>query len=121
VVRIVRKLHLFLASVLIMLLGACGSSSTTKPQQAEAPPANLGATVTLKNIVFIPTTVTIRAGQAVWWKWDDGSVPHNVTADTFQSLTQEHGSYARTFDAAGTFQYKCTIHSGMTGKVIVTP
>jgi plastocyanin len=121
VVRIVRKLHLFLVAVLIVLLGACGSSAANKPQPAAVPPPNLGATVTLKNIAFIPSTVTIRAGQAVWWKWDDGSVPHNVTADAYQSLTQEHGTYAQTFDAAGTFQYKCTIHSGMTGKVIVTP
>jgi plastocyanin len=117
----VRKLHLLMAAVLVALAGACGSSSANKPQPAAAPPPNLGATVILKDIVFIPSTVTIRAGQAVWWKWDDGSVPHNVTADTWQSLTQEHGTYAHTFDAAGTFQYRCTIHSGMTGKVIVTP
>jgi plastocyanin len=57
----------------------------------------------------------------VWWRWEDGSVPHNVTADTFQSLTQEHGTYSHTFPAAGTYLYRCTIHTAMTGKVIVHP
>jgi plastocyanin len=86
----------------------------------QAPPPNLGATVTLKNIAFNPTTVTVTAGQSVWWKWDDGSIPHNVTADNFQSVTEEHGAYSHVFPTPGTFQYRCTIHSGMTGKVVVT-
>jgi plastocyanin len=110
-----------LAVALVAVLAACGSSSSSKPAQVQPPPPNLGATVTLKNIVFNPTTVTIAAGQSVWWKWDDGSVPHNVTADAFQSVTQEHGTFSHTFPAPGTFQYRCTIHTGMTGKVVVTP
>jgi plastocyanin len=110
----------FVAVVLVALAAACGSSSS-KPAPAQPPPPNLGATVTLKNIAFNPTTVTITAGQSVWWKWDDGSVPHNVTADTFQSVTEEHGTFSHTFPAPGIFSYRCTIHTGMTGKVVVNP
>jgi plastocyanin len=120
VVLNVNKIHLAGAALLLSLMTACGGSSS-KPGPAAAPPPNLGATVTLKDIAFNPGTVTIRSAQSVWWRWEDGSVPHNVTADTFQSLTQEHGTYSHTFPAAGTYLYRCTIHSAMTGKVIVHP
>jgi len=29
-------------------------------------------------------------------------------------------SFSKVFDAAGTFDYVCTFHPGMTGKIIVT-
>jgi plastocyanin len=31
------------------------------------------------------------------------------------------GTYSHTFTTPGTYHYQCTIHSGMTGVVIVTP
>ena len=30
------------------------------------------------------------------------------------------GTYAHTFDRAGTFSYRCTVQDGMTGRVVVT-
>jgi plastocyanin len=97
-------------------LVACSSSHAATPA---APVANQGAAVSLKNIAFTPRTVTIQTGQAVVWTWHDGSVPHNVTFPGFHSVIQTGGTYVHTFDTAGTFQYSCTIHSGMTGTVVV--
>ncbi len=77
--------------------------------------------VVLKNIAFNPPqTVTIKAGQTVAWKFDDGSIVHNVTGSGWASNDMDSGYYTHTFTAPGTYDYQCTIHSGMTGVVIVT-
>lgn len=102
-------------------LAACGGSSKSGATAPTVPVANLGATVRLKNIAFNPGSVTIRAGQAVAWAFNDGSIPHNVTGTGFASVTESSGTYIHTFDQAGTFKYVCTIHSGMDGTVVVTP
>jgi len=99
-------------------LAACGSS-TAATSGVDTTVANQGAAVSLKNIAFTPATVTIHTGQAVVWTWHDGSVPHNVTFADLHSVLQTSGTYVHTFNTAGTFAYSCTIHSGMTGTVIV--
>jgi plastocyanin len=99
-------------------MAACGSSNAASPV-VTVPVANQGAAVSLQNIAFTPRTVTIHAGQAVVWTWHDGSVPHNVTFPSFHSVIQASGTYVHTFNAAGTYAYSCTIHSGMTATVIV--
>jgi plastocyanin len=110
---------LFLA---VFGLAACGGSSRSgSPATTAAPVANAGAAVSLKNIAFNPSKVTIKAGQAVVWTWHDGSVPHNVSGQGYSSVTQSSGTYSHTFPDAGTFKYTCTIHSGMDGTVTVTP
>jgi plastocyanin len=100
-------------------IAACSSSSSHPV--AQPPPSNLGATVTLKDIAFNPKVVTIHAGQAVQWVWSDGSVPHNVNFPDFHSVIQSSGGYSHTFATAGSYEYNCTIHSGMTGRVEVAP
>jgi plastocyanin len=99
-------------------LAACSSSHAATPA-VTVPVANQGAAVSLKNIAFTPRTVTIHTGQAVVWTWHDGSVPHNVTFPDFHSVIQTSGTYVHTFNTAGTYQYSCTIHSGMTATVVV--
>ena len=63
----------------------------------------------------------MTAGTEVTWTWADGSVQHNVTfADGPASTTKSSGTYARTFDVAGSFPYLCTIHgASMSGTVVV--
>jgi plastocyanin len=103
------------------ILTACGSSGHSTQSTATSLPSNLGATVQLKNIAFNPQTVTIKTGQAVLWTFDDGSVAHNVSGDGFRSRDMTSGTYSHAFTTPGTYHYQCTIHSGMTGVVIVTP
>jgi plastocyanin len=74
---------------------------------------------------FIPETVTTSRGSTVTWTWRGGA-QHNVTFEdgTGSSATQTTGTLDRTFSAAGTFRYRCTIHSssftiGMVGAVVV--
>ena len=108
------------AIALVAILAACGSSSNSSASSGGAP-SNLGATVELKNNAFNPPAVTIKSGQSVLWKFDDGSIAHNVTGDGYRSSDMSSGTYSHKFTSAGTYHYQCTIHSGMTGQVIVNP
>jgi plastocyanin len=97
---------------------SCGGSSSSSHSSATVP-ANAGAVVDAKNIAFNPSTVTVKAGQTVAWKFDDGSVPHNVVGEGFHSPDMSSGVFTHTFGQAGDFKYECTIHGGMNGDVIV--
>jgi plastocyanin len=81
-----------------------------------------GAKVSLKGIKFNPANVTVKAGDKVTWTNND-SVGHDVTGDNFKSGEaggmQNGDTFAHTFDKKGTFDYVCTVHSGMEGSVIV--
>jgi plastocyanin len=70
-------------------------------------------------VSFVPTSVTIHVGQTVEWKWDDSSVPQNVTFAGFQSATQTTGTYFHTFDSPGVFPYTSTVHFEINGQVVV--
>jgi plastocyanin len=77
-------------------------------------------TVVLKNLAFTPRTLSIHRGDSVTWKWEDGSVPHNVTSSQFHGAsTRMHGSFTVRFTHSGTFNYRCTIHSFMKAKIVV--
>ena len=88
---------------------------------AAAQPSTATVDATNQN-VFTPSTVTVAAGGTV--TWSIASVTHNVTfravtgAPTNISNTASSAA-SRTFATAGTFPYDCTIHSGMTGTVVV--
>ena len=82
--------------------------------------------VAVSDNAFGPLTREIKRGETVLWEWK-GSNQHNITwvaADAPQaSPTQATGTYSRTFSAAGTYIYYCSIHgsqnSGMYGVVRV--
>jgi len=77
--------------------------------------------VSIDNFNFAPNTITIAAGTTVVWTNHD-DVPHNVTnpEKAFKSPTLDTGEkWEYTFKNAGTFNYYCTIHPKMTGKVVV--
>jgi len=70
---------------------------------------------------FQPRTLTIVVGTRVTWT-NPTDAPHSVTADggAFDSGYVYPGdTYARTFNAIGTFAYHCTIHAGQLGTIVV--
>lgn len=68
---------------------------------------------------FVPASTTIKAGKTVTWTNAD-IVPHTVTGNGFDSGTIEPGkTYTRTFNQAGSFDYKCSIHTVMQGTINV--
>jgi len=101
------------------LLGCSGSSGPSEPGNDES----AGPTVTVSNNVFNPSALQVPLNSTVTWVWSSGGVEHNVTfGGGLNSQTQGSGTYSRTFQAAGSFPYACTIHSaeGMSGVVNVS-
>ena len=77
--------------------------------------------VSIDNFVFSPQTLTIAKGTTVAWINHD-DVPHTVRSAEmkFTSGTLDtDDSYSYTFAEPGTYEYFCTVHTHMTGTVIV--
>lgn len=80
-----------------------------------------GKQVTIANFAFSPASLTIAVGDTVVWTNND-NVIHTVTSTTgvFNSGSlANNATFSYIFKSAGTFDYYCTIHPYMTGKVIV--
>ena len=120
------------------LAGCGGGGAAVEPQQstnnppAETPtpgtpstPSAPGATVvTTVGTSFSPASVTIAPGSAITWQIAGGT--HNVTFGGTKPTggdipdTGAGNSVSRTFPTIGTYDYQCTRHSGMTGRVVVS-
>jgi plastocyanin len=106
--------------------GGGGTSSTPAPASTSKTSGGGVLKVSMKNIQFNPGSVTVKKGGTVEWTNDD-SVNHDVTKESgpgpnFVSGTGNigpGGTYKQTFDTPGTISYRCTVHPGMTGKVVV--
>jgi plastocyanin len=75
--------------------------------------------VRIKNAQFSPPVIEVTADATVTWTFDDGPVPHDVRGAGFQSEILRGGTFAWKFDTAGTYDYHCSLHDDMVGKVIV--
>jgi plastocyanin len=78
--------------------------------------------ITVVDNNFSPGTTTVTPGTTVTWTWAAGNYSdHNVTFETLNqsSPSQTTGMYQVTFSTAGNFAYRCTIHVGMNGNVVV--
>ena len=77
--------------------------------------------VAISQFAFAPATLTITAGDTVTWTNDD-PVIHTATSTTgaFDSGDLAQGeSYSFTFTTPGTYDYLCTPHPTMTGRIVV--
>lgn len=72
---------------------------------------------------FSPATQTVAVGAIVQWT-NPGTVAHTVTFDSEPSLTDPAllapgSTWEARFTKAGTYPYRCTIHPGMNGTLVV--
>ncbi|HEV8399188.1 MAG TPA: plastocyanin/azurin family copper-binding protein [Gemmatimonadales bacterium] len=79
-------------------------------------------TIAVGNNFFSPTPDTVPAGQ-VTFSWATPSNGHNVTwltgpTQPDSSGTKTSGTFQPTLQV-GTYTYRCTIHSGMNGTIVV--
>jgi len=118
-----RKITLSLMAGTILLL-AFGLLMSRHATPAASQPNGSGSKyqVNIDNFSFTPTTLTVPVGAKVTWTNKD-DVPHTVvsTNKAFPHSpamdTDESFSYA--FAKAGTYEYYCSVHPKMVGKVVV--
>lgn len=109
----------------VALVGVTGCAARQSPSPSsegparEAKPSAGGVAVSIQNHSFSPRNVTVRVGDTVTWTNKDNTT-HTVTGTGFVSGQLAPGqTYSHKFDAAGTYQYLCSIHTTMSGIVVV--
>jgi plastocyanin len=83
--------------------------------------AGSGHQVLVDNFRFAPAVMTVAAGTTVTWTNHD-DVPHNIvsTEKKFASpVLDTDEQFSHTFEAAGTYQYYCSLHPKMVGQIAV--
>ena len=101
--------------------GLFGSIRPAPPAPPPAAPRPSNVAVDIRNLRFTPDAISIPAGGTLTWTNGDGFT-HTVKGDTapFASGVLDHNAtFTQTFDAPGTYDYHCTIHPFMRGKVVV--
>lgn len=122
--RVLTKVALLLvviaALTALAVLPACSSGSKPSTSGSTGGSSSSGAQVSISNFAFSPSSVTVKVGESVTWTNND-SPTHTVVGDGGISSGDlvNGATYSKTFDTAGTFAYKCSIHPTMTGTVVV--
>jgi uncharacterized protein (TIGR03118 family) len=101
------------------LFGSIRPAPPATPPAIPAPPENV--VVDIRNLRFTPDPISVAAGGTLTWTNGD-SFTHTVKGDTapFASgLLDRNATFIQTFDTPGTYDYHCTIHPFMRGKVVV--
>lgn len=77
--------------------------------------------VQIKNLGFIPARVTAHVGDTTEWVNGD-FIAHTATARSgaWDVMLKAHNRAHIVVRAAGTFDYYCKFHPGMTGVITVT-
>jgi plastocyanin len=103
-------------------LGGVTRTATVDVSVTGELPQVAAVTASSGDFLFLPNLVAIARGGTVTWTF--GGLEHNVTfASTSGAPAGIGNSYStavpRTFGSSGNFNYQCTIHPGMNGRVIV--
>jgi plastocyanin len=131
-----KRLSAVALPLILVALAGCGSSSssssssTASPTPAATTTASAAASgavvpVVMQNISFNPPSIHAKVGQTVKWTNMD-SAPHNVTYVSGPQFTSSPtftngGTFTLKLTKAGTIAYRCTIHPGMNGTILVAP
>jgi plastocyanin len=121
-----------MAIALAMILAACSAPAATvsvketktvvdglKPTESSS---GEKVEVEMEDFTFVPAELTVKVGSTVTWTNKD-SAGHDVRAadGSWGSESLSKGqSFSKVFDREGTYEYVCTFHPGMQGKIIVT-
>lgn len=101
------------------------SGGSTAPGRAAASLGKASVDVSATDqLVFVPATQHARVGQVIEWT-NTGTVLHTVTFDAYPALSDSAlqpggGTWSVRFTQAGTYPYRCTIHPGMNGMLVVS-
>ena len=117
-------LVLFATLALIAAAAFPSHASAEQPANSTSSPPKV-ITVVIREFKFEPAIVTVHQGDTVEWKNND-IVPHTATADekaqkpAFDSgVIQTSAAWRFVAGKKGTYNYICTLHPNMRGKLIV--
>ncbi len=124
---------IIISSILALQFGQVESSSDVQDQNT----IEKLATVTMPtkssrpgcdetNTCYIPSKISIKQGESVTWLNEDAAF-HSVTSGTYENphgmfdsgYLDPNESFSIKFEESGTFDYFCTLHPWMKGKVVV--
>jgi plastocyanin len=106
------------AALVVLALAAGAAFLFLRPAPDPGPPVTGVTEVAVGDDVFAPAAIAVPAGTTVTWRWE-GEEEHNVVGAAFESPTQTTGDFAYEFAAPGTYDYRCTLHRSMVGRVVV--
>ena len=117
---------ILLAAIIVLIMAtniSCGKSGSSG-YNTPPPPVTPGpGTVSIAGMAFKPATLTVKMGTKITWTNNDGFA-HTVTSDDGSTFSSGNvaaaGVFTFTPSAAGTINYHCNIHSGMTATITVT-
>ena len=124
-----KRLLLALSLVAVAAVGAACSSAAAQPLPTGPVDAN-GPTIVARDMAFSPSTVEIAANRNVTIHFDNqDSAPHNVAiykdANASEKISIGDVVSASKADqvvpalAAGTYFFRCDVHTNMTGTIVV--
>jgi YVTN family beta-propeller protein len=90
-------------------------------QSSQAERSSSGRQISISGFAFSPPILEVSPGETVTWINDDGS-PHRVALKNgaASDILLPTKSYSSTFEQVGNYDYFCSMHPYMTGKVVVT-
>ena len=107
--------RLLLCALLVAPLPMPSLAAAQADKEASSP------SVQIDNFTFSPQEITIPRGGTVTWVNDD-DIPHALAATdkAFRSKAMDtEEKFSFTFNKPGTYEYFCSLHPHMQGKVIV--
>jgi plastocyanin len=116
--RLARRVAMAMAAVVMASAGLAGPvrDSGSGPADPEV------VLVAAHDSAFDRSDVRVAVGSTVRWR-NDGAETHQLVTDlgnaTLQGALEPGGTEAATFTAAGEYQFRCTIHEGMSGTITV--
>jgi amicyanin len=110
------------AAALLVLAFGLSTASHARPAASEQNNSSDKYQIKIDNFSFGPSTLTVPVGATVTWINHD-DVPHTVVStdgkDIKSPVLDTDQKFTHTFAQASTFDYYCSIHPKMTGKVVV--
>lgn len=123
------------AAMSILTLGLGGNMDNAYAQGDKVAVSIVNGSSTLTENGYDPDPVQVKVGQTVVWTNNDiafhtvtSGLPGDPDAGTLfdsglegpTALTGVGKTFEHTFDTAGEFDYHCTLHPALVGKVVVT-
>ena len=111
----------------LLMQGALAAAVEPVSTGPDAEPRPAAAVVTMDKLKYSTPEVRIKAGESVTWT-NLEVMPHNVhflgakigaDKDLMGAMLTAKQSYTVKFNEAGTYDYHCTPHPFMRGKVVV--